>query len=310
MPAEAPSALDGSPSPSDANVSNIRPRANTLRPALTRKASWQDMRNAIKSNLQRAQTTILPLEVRRSSLTGSSRTLAETLRLQDDARQKPEGWNRLVIPPNAVWKKAFDVIAASSILYSLLVSPVNVAFSPDGEADFLVPFSIFVEVIFVSDILLQFFHGYYDLGSRRLPVLELRRVVMQYGRPVKVHPRSTPPRSDGPQRPSARTVREEPSRAARPAAQPVDRARACARQVIPDVLSALAMPLAAISRSTFNLWQLLAIVRLLRKRAHRARRVESARGGPRAASLPPPVWCFRRSRARRCIVWPPVLRVL
>ena len=216
MPAEASSALDRSPSPSDANASNIRPRASTLRPALTRKASWQDMRNAIKSNLQRAQTTILPLEVRRSSLTGSSRTLAETLRLQDDARQKPEGWNRLVIPPNAVWKKAFDVIAASSILYSLLVSPVNVAFSPDGEADVLVPLSIFVEVIFVSDILLQFFHGYYDLGSRRLPVLELRRVVMQYGRPVKVHPRSTPPRSDCPQRPSARTVREEPSRPARP----------------------------------------------------------------------------------------------
>ena len=41
---------------------------------------------------------------------------------------------------------------------------------------------IFLDVVFLMDILINFFAGYYDLGGTRFPVIELKSVMAEYSR--------------------------------------------------------------------------------------------------------------------------------
>lgn len=86
------------------------------------------------------------------------------------------GYDRLVIHPSNPWKAIFDRALAISIMYTVIAAPILVVFELDG----ILAVSVIVEVLFVLDIVLQFFHGYFDLGSSRLPVLDLRTVARGY----------------------------------------------------------------------------------------------------------------------------------
>jgi len=181
----------------------------------------------VKTNLYRAQSSLnLAAQLDPLRRSGTPGRIERALKNDEvEAATRLEGWDKYVIHPRARWKQVFDAVVAVTILYSLITAPINVAYSP--TRDIMPALSILAEGLWIVDIVLQFFHGFYDLGSRRLPVMKLRKVAMTYARPINV---------------------------------------------IPDVLSALSMPLIAISRETFLEWQLLASVRLVRLHRLKQRR--------------------------------------
>jgi len=90
--------------------------------------------------------------------------------------ERPTGWNRLVIHPNNRVKGVFDMIIIVCVIYTSIVAVIKVSY----RVEFLDTVDVALDVIFIIDILVQFFAGYFDLGGTRFPVLNLRRVVMRY----------------------------------------------------------------------------------------------------------------------------------
>jgi len=93
-----------------------------------------------------------------------------------DEDSKPTGLNRLVIHPKRRWKGAFDIFIVICVIYSSVVAPVKVTYN----VEFLTGLDAFLDVVFVLDILVQCFSGYYDLGGTRFPVLRFDRVLERY----------------------------------------------------------------------------------------------------------------------------------
>lgn len=92
--------------------------------------------------------------------------------------------DRLVLAPKNRGKAALDACVAISICYAIITYPANVAFTLDLWPEV----SAAADALFVLDVVLNLFHGYYELGSTRLPVLDFNRVVANYARPEKVIP--------------------------------------------------------------------------------------------------------------------------
>merc|ERR1711871_1876621 len=90
--------------------------------------------------------------------------------------EKPKGLDRLVIHAKSTWKSLFDIFIVICVIYSSVVAPVKVVYN----IDFWLGLDIFLDIVFVLDIGVQCFSGYYDLGGTRFPVLQFDKVVRQY----------------------------------------------------------------------------------------------------------------------------------
>jgi len=88
----------------------------------------------------------------------------------------PKGWDRLVIHPNSQAKNWFDLFIIVCVLYTSVLTPIEVCY----KVELLPMVDIALDVIFVFDMLVQFFAGYFDLGGSRFPMLKLHRVVRRY----------------------------------------------------------------------------------------------------------------------------------
>ena len=165
-------------------TASVVPEASASSDAAARATST--LRRAIKTNLFRTAS-------RRPSWTPSdwsfkSRRLAQQSALPKSVAKVRSGYDRLVIHPSSRWKYVFDIIIFVSIIYTIIVAPLSVCFELDHISVFFDEFMTISEVLFAIDIVLQFFHGFYELGSPRLPVLALRTVWRQYGQLVNVVP--------------------------------------------------------------------------------------------------------------------------
>ena len=86
-----------------------------------------------------------------------------------------EGWDRLVIHPDNRLKFLFDIVIFASVLYTIYVAPLQLAFeiqiSPGWEH--------FIDALFLFDVGLRFLHGYVQRGY---PVTSLRTIATRYAR--------------------------------------------------------------------------------------------------------------------------------
>lgn len=82
---------------------------------------------------------------------------------------------RLVIHPHSRPKLAFDIVVMVAVLYTATILPVKIAFN----LDFAVWLDVLIDLLFILDVFLQFFHGYMDMGY---PVLDPRRITRRYVR--------------------------------------------------------------------------------------------------------------------------------
>ena len=69
---------------------------------------------------------------------------------------KSQGYDKLVIHPSNRLKQAFDQVVALTIVYSVIIAPLVVAF----EVKPPLALTILIEIVFLADIVLQFFHGH------------------------------------------------------------------------------------------------------------------------------------------------------
>ena len=94
----------------------------------------------------------------------------------DAGMEKPKGWDKLVIHPASTKKAYYDIFIIVCVLYTSVVAPVKVAY----DTDFLQGIDIVLDILFILDIIVQFFAGYYDMGGAAFPVLVLKKVVIRY----------------------------------------------------------------------------------------------------------------------------------
>ena len=104
------------------------------------------------------------------------KAIVSRLNIADEEEKAPTGLNRLVIHPKQKWKSIFDIFIVICVVYSSIAAPIKVTYS----VDFLKGIDIFLDFVFVIDIIVQCFSGYYDLGGTRFPVLRLDRVIENY----------------------------------------------------------------------------------------------------------------------------------
>ena len=91
------------------------------------------------------------------------------------ANPERQGLDWLVIHPKNRLKVAFDVLVQALTLYSLATVPINFSFGAGAPPTF----DLFVDMVFVADVILHFFHGSIERGY---PVLSLERVAYDYFR--------------------------------------------------------------------------------------------------------------------------------
>ena len=89
------------------------------------------------------------------------------------ARRRRTWRERLVISPTSRPKLAFDMIVLSSILYTAISIPVKMSL----RVHFAEALEVCVDVLFIADVVLQFFHGYVSAGY---PVTDPRRITRRY----------------------------------------------------------------------------------------------------------------------------------
>ncbi|KAL1510271.1 hypothetical protein AB1Y20_006593 [Prymnesium parvum] len=87
----------------------------------------------------------------------------------------PKSMDRFVIHPFNRVKLCFDVLIIVCVAYTSFTMPIKITYG----TDFLPDIETAVDVLFVLDVVLTFFHGYVDTGY---PVLDLRRVSLRYMR--------------------------------------------------------------------------------------------------------------------------------
>ncbi|KAL1520748.1 hypothetical protein AB1Y20_022314 [Prymnesium parvum] len=85
----------------------------------------------------------------------------------------PKGWDRLVISQNNVYKAAFDMIVAICVLFTAIAVPIELAY----RYEFPLAVDTLLDVVFILDVVLQFFQGYEELG---FPVTHLPKVARRY----------------------------------------------------------------------------------------------------------------------------------
>jgi len=97
--------------------------------------------------------------------------------LPETSTDKRPGWeqvlDRLVIHPYNRAKLCFDVVVMISVLVTAFVLPVDVAFGSKLAQEL----ETFVDVVFISDVCLQFFSGYVKIGY---PILSVRAIATKY----------------------------------------------------------------------------------------------------------------------------------
>lgn len=91
------------------------------------------------------------------------------------ANTEREGLDRFVIHPANRLKAFFDVVVMVSTLYVLLSTPLVLSFGQIATQ--LDGLDLFIDVLFIVDVLLQFFHGYVEKGY---PVIDLMTVAWRY----------------------------------------------------------------------------------------------------------------------------------
>jgi len=77
----------------------------------------------------------------------------------------PRGVDRWVIHPNNGFKSFFDLIVVFAVLYTSFTLPMKLSF----RLNFATELDAFIDVLFILDVILQFFHGYTHQASRRPP---------------------------------------------------------------------------------------------------------------------------------------------
>ena len=91
--------------------------------------------------------------------------------------------NFLIIDPDGSFKTKWNFLIVILILYSIIVTPYRIAFSPtlQGRVDslnFSFFLEIFVETVLVMDIIINFFQAYYDEEENL--VISRNKIVVNY----------------------------------------------------------------------------------------------------------------------------------
>ena len=89
---------------------------------------------------------------------------------------KPKGWDRVVIHPDNRIKACFESFIVFCVLYTAVLEPVKVTFAIEINPEV----DLFLDLLFVVDLGIQFISGYHNAGGKRFAVLSLRRVVNNY----------------------------------------------------------------------------------------------------------------------------------
>ena len=118
----------------------------------------------------------LPLDPAEDAGTGGVKIVKPRDLPPDAGIERPVGWDRLVIHPNNRLKNCFDLFIIICVIYTSIVAVIKASY----RVEFFEDVDIALDCIFVIDILVQFFAGYFDLGGTRFPVLNLKRVIVRY----------------------------------------------------------------------------------------------------------------------------------
>ena len=84
--------------------------------------------------------------------------------------------NCKTIHPNSRWRKAWDAYLSFWLLYSCIVTPINLAFFDPGPGDPLFAIDMIIDFSFLIDVIMNFFTGYYDKeGAVKMDICDISR---------------------------------------------------------------------------------------------------------------------------------------
>ena len=166
----------GSPFSRPKSVTTIKRMATQMLPLPKKKkdSTQARMRNRLKSVVG------YKFEDDRVSFNHGGVSEPQLLQLQAANRARPAQrslWERLdalVIHPGNPKKSMFDVFVAGAIVTSSISTPLNLAFEVSVLGNGT---EIFLDVVFIFDVALQFFNGYKERGY---PVMSMRMIAVRY----------------------------------------------------------------------------------------------------------------------------------
>ena len=94
----------------------------------------------------------------------------------DENKHKKSKNNCRTIHPNSRWRKVWDAYLSFWLLYSCIVTPINLAFFDPNPGDPLFAIDMIIDFSFLIDVIMNFFTGFYDKeGAVRMDICEISR---------------------------------------------------------------------------------------------------------------------------------------